>query len=98
MFLIGVRTEPTMVIRTARNAWRICVVLKYYSGFQMNTFSSMVFNVAMFLSFTYFLVIAQAVEELSLVNSELVQLAMSWADEHNNKSSEKKGIIMFPDT
>ncbi|KAF3433334.1 hypothetical protein FNV43_RR24436 [Rhamnella rubrinervis] len=92
VFIIAVKMDIDMILRAARNAWRIGIIsfvvplLVSYSclypisdkfqGIMKGTF---LFYVALSLSFTYFPVLAESLRELNLVNSELGQLAMSSA-------------------
>lgn len=90
IFLIAVKMDIDIIVRAARNAWRIGIagfvlplVVSYaclhpladqFHGVMKGTF---LFYVALSLSFTYFPIVAEALQELNLVNSELGQLAMS---------------------
>lgn len=92
IFIVAVKMDVDMIVRAARNAWRIgiisfavplvvCYSCLYpisdqFEGVMKGTF---LFYVALTLSFTYFPVLADSLRELNLVNSELGQLAMSSA-------------------
>ena len=94
VFLIGVKMDASLVVRSARNSWRIGF-LGFLSALVASTsllFSLVVgqlpgillrgpfmFYVPLSLCFTFFPVLAHALEELDLLNSELGQLAMSSA-------------------
>ncbi|XP_008234073.1 PREDICTED: cation/H(+) antiporter 15-like [Prunus mume] len=92
MFLIAVKFETNMLRRTAKNAWKIGLLgflvplavslgLVHPIGSTLPGLEGGMFVYFSFssLSFTFFPVIAQALNELNLMTSELGQLAMSSA-------------------
>ncbi|KAH7537614.1 hypothetical protein FEM48_Zijuj03G0111600 [Ziziphus jujuba var. spinosa] len=92
IFLIAVKMDMDIIVRAARNAWRIGItgfvlplIVSYASlrpladKFQEVMKGTFLFYVALSLSFSYFPVIAESLQELNLVNSELGHLAMSSA-------------------
>lgn len=93
VFLVGVKMDKFLIMRSAKNAWRIgifgflssvtvgtCLFFAQLSTFPgVRVRGPFVFYVPLSLSYTFFPVLTQALEELNLMNSELGQLAMSSA-------------------
>lgn len=93
MFLISVKLDLAMLKRTAKTSWKIilatllCPTAVFFSiiyplGHTVPGFNGgkvMLFFTMCSLSFTYFPVVAQALDELNLLTSELGQLALSSA-------------------
>lgn len=94
VFLVGVKMDKFLIKRSTRNAWRIgifgflshltvgsCLIFAQLSNFPgiLAKGCSFAFYVPLSLSYTFFPVFTQALEELNLLNSELGQLAMSSA-------------------
>ncbi|PON83271.1 DNA-directed DNA polymerase [Trema orientale] len=93
VFLVGVKMDTALIVRSARNAWRIGIfgfllaltvttsltfsLVGHFPGILVR--GPFVFYVPLALSYSFFPVVAHALEELDLMNSELGQLAMSCA-------------------
>ncbi|KAF4364056.1 hypothetical protein CsatB_010083 [Cannabis sativa] len=93
VFLVGVKMDSSLIARSAKNSWRIGICgfllaltvtstliftqLDHLPGIIMR--GPFVFYVPLSLSYTFFPVVAEALEELNLMNTELGQLAMSSA-------------------
>lgn len=93
IFLVGVKMDIGLIVRAAKSAWRIglvvflssfvamfCLLLPFVSslpGFVKDHLLFLFFPT--YSSFTNFPVIAQALDELNLKSSELGQLALSTA-------------------
>lgn len=93
IFLVGVKMDTALIARSAKNSWRIGIfgfmlalagttsliftLIDHFPGILSR--GPFVFYVSLSLSYTFFPVVAHALEELNLMNSELGQLSMSCA-------------------